>query len=69
MVQIGFSKQAMARRWAGKVKLLFMVREPADYLWAAYNFWILPGERKGLQDDWTDTTRLAIRKRVELSGL
>eukprot|EP00439_Symbiodinium_sp_Y106_P052874 s428_g7.t1 len=50
-------KKAMARRWTGKVKLLFVVREPADYLWAAYNFWILPGERKGLQDDWTDTTK------------
>ena len=60
VLRIGFLKQALARRWTGKgVKLLFVVREPADYLWAAYNFWILPGEPKGLQDDWTDTTRLA----------
>ncbi|CAE7375888.1 unnamed protein product, partial [Symbiodinium sp. CCMP2456] len=49
-------KKALAHRWTGKVKLLFVVREPADYLWAAYNFWILPGERKGLQNDWTDMT-------------
>ncbi|CAE6964550.1 Hspbap1 [Symbiodinium sp. KB8] len=58
VLRIGFLKQALARRWTGKgVKLLFVVREPADYLWAAYNFWILPGEPKGLQDDWTDTTK------------
>eukprot|EP00439_Symbiodinium_sp_Y106_P047153 s428_g6.t1 len=55
-------KKVLAHRWAGKVRLLFVVREPADYLWAAYNFWILPGEPKGFQDDWTDTTSLAIAR-------
>ena len=31
----------LASRWPGKVKLLLMVREPADFLWAAYNIWTL----------------------------
>ena len=66
-VFLSYSKQALARRWAGKVKLLLVVREPADYLWAAYNFWILPGEPKGLQDDWTDRTRLARSRGLMLS--
>ena len=33
--------QLLATRWPGKVKLLFVVREPADFLWAAYNTWTL----------------------------
>ena len=31
----------LASRWPGKVKMLLMVREPADFLWAAYNIWTL----------------------------
>ncbi|CAE6915010.1 unnamed protein product [Symbiodinium sp. CCMP2456] len=42
-----FDKGMLASRWPGKVKLLFVVREPADFLWAAYNIWVLPGEPKG----------------------
>ncbi|OLP73434.1 hypothetical protein AK812_SmicGene47324, partial [Symbiodinium microadriaticum] len=42
-----FDKGMLASRWPGKVKLLLMVREPADFLWAAYNIWALPGEPKG----------------------
>eukprot|EP00439_Symbiodinium_sp_Y106_P052106 s3794_g6.t5 len=41
-----FDKRMLASRWPGKVKLLLMVREPADFLWAAYNIWALPGEPK-----------------------
>ncbi|CAE7804843.1 unnamed protein product [Symbiodinium sp. CCMP2592] len=49
-----FEKEMLASRWPGKVKLLFVVREPADFLWAAYNFWVLAGEPKSIQDDWTE---------------
>jgi len=49
-----FDKGMLASRWPGKVKLLFVVREPADFLWAAYNIWVLPGEPKG-QDGKTGT--------------
>ena len=31
----------LASRWPGKVKLLLSVRDPADFLWTAYNFWTL----------------------------
>ncbi|OLP83307.1 hypothetical protein AK812_SmicGene35937 [Symbiodinium microadriaticum] len=41
-----FEKQMLASRWPGKVKLLLSVRDPADFLWTAYNFWALPGEPK-----------------------
>ena len=33
--------QMLATRWSGKVKLLIAVRDPADFLWAAYNTWTL----------------------------
>ena len=51
--------QVMLSRWAGRVKMLLLVREPADYLWSAYNFWVLPGEPRSSQDDWTDKGHLA----------
>jgi len=34
-----FDKGMLVSRWRGKVKLLLVVREPADFLWAAYNTW------------------------------
>lgn len=49
-----FEKEMLVTRWPGQVKLLFVVREPADFLWAAYNFWVLTGEPNGIQDDWTE---------------
>ena len=29
----------LVRRWGASVRAIFMVRDPADYLWAAFNFW------------------------------
>ncbi|CAE7228038.1 unnamed protein product, partial [Symbiodinium sp. CCMP2456] len=38
-----------------------MVREPADFLWAAYNIWKLPGEPKGGNQDGSTDAKIHVR--------
>ncbi|CAE7376370.1 unnamed protein product, partial [Symbiodinium microadriaticum] len=56
-----FDQSMLASRWPGKVKLLLMVREPADFLWAAYNIWKLPGEPKGGSQDGSTDAKIHVR--------
>jgi hypothetical protein len=42
-LHLGSNVKAMKQLCAGNAKLIYAVRNVADMLWAAYNFWCIPG--------------------------
>ena len=49
----------LLQRWGPSVRIIFLVRDPADYWWAAYNFWRIPGldPEPFYRGQWTDPAK------------